>query len=132
MKTVLDVLADLIRIPSNSAVSNRRVVEYASVVLRAAGWSWREMPYTDPAGVEKVNLIAAPPGQNADRSDVDLVFMCHTDTVPYAADWVDALNPILNEGHLHGCGACDVKAYLACLLAIVAENAEKRRGMVSA
>jgi acetylornithine deacetylase len=122
MKTVVDFLSDMIRIPSNSAVSNRPLVEYAKSVLHAAGWSTRELPYTDPAGAEKVNLIAAPPGQNVEDRDVDLVFMCHTDTVPYAADWANALNPIVKDGNLHGCGACDVKGFLACLLTVIAKS----------
>ena len=122
MKTVVDFLSDMIRIPSNSAVSNRPLVEYAKSVLHAAGWSTRELPYTDPAGAEKVNLIAAPPGQDVNDRDVDLVFMCHTDTVPYAADWANALNPIVKDGNLHGCGACDVKGFLACLLTVIAKS----------
>lgn len=122
MKTVVDHLCQLIRIPSPSAVSNRSVVEYAATSLRALGWSTRELPYQDPAGVEKLNLIAAPPGQNVEACDVDLVFMCHTDTVPFAPDWRNALRPNIDAGLLHGCGACDVKGFLACLLSAVAEN----------
>lgn len=117
MKSVADHLSALVRIPSPSAVSNRAVIDYASAALRSAGWSTRELPYRDPAGLEKINLVAAPPGQDPAARDVDLVFMCHTDTVPYAADWADALNPTIRDGHLHGCGACDVKGFLACLLA---------------
>lgn len=120
MKSVVEILSDLVRIPSPSAVSNRPVVEYAAEALRAAGWSTRAFPYIDPAGVEKVNLIAAPSGQSLDEPDADLVFMCHTDTVPYAADWTKALDPFVAEGMLHGCGACDVKGFLACLLTAVA------------
>ncbi len=119
MKSVVDLLSDLVRIPSYSAVSNRPLVDYATKVLRAASWSTHEHPYKDPVGIEKVNLIAAPPGQDAATRDVDLVFMCHTDTVPYAADWPGALSPTLKDGNLHGCGSCDVKAVLACLLAVV-------------
>jgi acetylornithine deacetylase len=122
MKTVVDFLSDMIQIPSNSAISNRPLIEYARSVLHAAGWSTRELPYTDPAGEEKVNLIAAPPGQNVNDRDVDLVFMCHTDTVPYAADWTGALEPTLKDGNLHGCGACDVKAFLACLLTVITQS----------
>jgi acetylornithine deacetylase len=122
MKTVVEFLSDLIRIPSNSAVSNRPLVEYASGVLHAAGWTTRELPYRDAAGVEKINLIAAPPGQDATRRDVDLVFMCHTDTVPFAADWPNAVAPTLNDGKLHGCGACDVKGFLACLLTVISRS----------
>ena len=126
MKTVVELLSDLIRIPSNSAVSNRPLVNYAAAALQAAGWSARELTYRDAAGTEKVNLIAAPPGQSPDHPDVDLVFMCHTDTVPFATDWRGALDPILRDGHLHGCGSCDVKAVLACLLAIVSTHPADR------
>lgn len=125
MKTVVEILADLVRIQSNSAVSNRSLIDYATSVLHTAGWSARELAYTDGAGVEKVNLIAAPPGQDPCTPDVDLVFMCHTDTVPWAADWTDALNPIVKDGHLHGCGSCDVKAFLACLLAVISHRASQ-------
>ncbi len=121
MKSVVEMLSDLIRIPSNSAVSNRPIIDYATRALRSAGWSTRELPYRDPAGAEKVNLIAAPPGQNAADQDVNLVFMCHTDTVPFAADWANALDPVLRDGHLHGCGACDVKGFLACLLTAISQ-----------
>jgi acetylornithine deacetylase len=122
MKGVVEILSELIRIPSHSAVSNRPVVEYATGVLENAGWSTRALPYLDPAGVEKVNLIAAPPGQNAADRDVNLVFMCHTDTVPFAAEWKDALEPVLKGGNLYGCGACDVKGFLGCLLAAIGQN----------
>jgi acetylornithine deacetylase len=116
MKTAAEYLADLVRIPSPSAVSNRPIVEYAADVLHSLGWTTRSLPYRDPACIEKINLIAAPPKQNISDHAADLVLMCHTDTVPYADDWVDALNPIVRDGHLHGCGACDVKAFLACAL----------------
>ncbi len=122
MKSVVEVLSDLVRIPSNSAVSNRPLVDYASGVLHAAGWTTRELPYRDAAGVEKVNLIAAPPGQSAADREAGLVFMCHSDTVPYAAEWTEALDPVLKDGNLHGCGACDVKGFLACLLTAVAQS----------
>ncbi|HZZ37713.1 MAG TPA: acetylornithine deacetylase [Acidobacteriaceae bacterium] len=122
MNTVVEHLSQLIRIPSPSAVSNRPVVEYAEGVLRRIGWSTRELPYQDAAGSEKVNLIAAPPGQNVEARDVDLAFMCHTDTVPFASEWSDALKPIFDAGRLHGCGACDVKGFLACLLSAAAQT----------
>lgn len=122
MKTVVDHLCQMIRIPSPSAVSNRPLVDYATATLRALGWSTRELPYRDAAGIEKVNLIAAPPGQHVEARDVDLVFMCHTDTVPFASDWKNALKPGIDAGMVHGCGSCDVKAVLACLLSAAAQK----------
>lgn len=122
MKSVVEYLSSLVRIPSNSAVSNRPLIDYASGELRGLGWSLRALPYADPAGVEKVNLIAAPPAQDVSARDVDLVFMCHTDTVPFASDWKEALCPTVSDGLLRGCGACDVKGFLACLLAAVEQS----------
>jgi acetylornithine deacetylase len=129
MKTVVEHLSDMIRIPSPSAISNRPLLDYASDALRSIGWSTRECPYRGPAGIEKVNLIAAPPGQDVNARDVDLVFMCHTDTVPFAADWHDALNPALDRGMLHGCGACDVKGFLACLLSAAEQSPAFSQGL---
>jgi acetylornithine deacetylase len=121
MKDVAEILSDLIRIPSNSAVSNRPLVEYAAGVLRSVGWSTRALSYLDSAGLEKMNMTAAPPRQNVADPDVNLVFMCHTDTVPWAEEWKEALEPVLRDGNLHGCGACDVKGFLACLLAAISK-----------
>ena len=106
-------------------MSNRPVTDYATSVLSAQGWSTREVPYVDEAGIEKVNLIAAPPGQKIAEREVDLAFLCHTDTVPYAKDWSHALQPFVQEEMVHGCGACDVKGFLACLLT-VAESKDAR------
>jgi acetylornithine deacetylase len=116
--TAVDHLSNLIRIPSVSAMSNRPVTDYATSVLSAQGWSTREVSYVDEAGIEKVNLIASPPGQDIANRAVDLAFLCHTDTVPYAKDWSHALQPVLRGEMLHGCGACDVKGFLACLLTV--------------
>ncbi len=73
-------------------------------------------------GIEKVNLIAAPPSQSLDDPIVELALMCHTDTVPYASDWPKALEPFVADGVLYGCGACDVKGFLACLLTSITEG----------
>ncbi len=106
-------------------MSNRSITDYAASVLSAQGWATREVLYIDEAGIEKVNLVASPPGQNIADRDVDLVFLCHTDTVPYAKDWTQALQPVLQGEMLHGCGACDVKGFLACLLT-AAESRDTR------
>jgi acetylornithine deacetylase len=117
LSLVVDHLSHLIRIPSVSSLSNRPVIAYAAAVLQQADWTTRELAYIDDRGIDKVNLIAAPPGQSVMQREVDLAFFCHTDTVPYASDWNQALKPIRTGNMLHGCGACDVKGFLACLLA---------------
>jgi acetylornithine deacetylase len=116
MSRVVEHLNELIRIPSVSSLTNRPVIEYAEQSLHAVGWQTRRQIYTDSAHVEKVNLIAAPHSQSLDEVDVDIAFVCHTDTVPFASSWTNALSPYEENGFLHGCGACDVKGFLACLL----------------
>jgi acetylornithine deacetylase len=125
LTTVVDHLLNLIRLPSVSAMSNRPITDYAASVLSAQGWATREAPYFDEAGIEKVNLIAAPPGQKTAEREADLAFLCHTDTVPYANDWLQAVEPSVQEQMVHGCGACDVKGFLACLLT-AAESRDTR------
>ncbi len=111
-----DHLAHLIRIPSVSSSSNRPIIDYARHALHHSGWTTHQTSYRDTSGVEKINLIAAPPHQDPTRQHIDLALVCHTDTVPYAPDWSSALTPTITADHLHGCGACDVKGFLACLL----------------
>jgi acetylornithine deacetylase len=122
MRTVVEYLLELIRIPSVSSISNRCVVGYASEVLGEAGWNVATTARIDPNGVEKLNLIAAPPGQSPNEPATELAFLCHTDTVPFAPDWEGALRPFVRGGLVYGCGACDVKGFLACLLAAVGET----------
>ncbi|HEY5253885.1 MAG TPA: acetylornithine deacetylase [Acidobacteriaceae bacterium] len=111
------LLDALIRIPSVSALTNRPLIEFAEEALRARGWNVRELSYHDANGVEKINLLATPPWQRADDFAVELAFVCHTDTVPYSAEWNEAIAPRVVDGAMHGCGACDVKGLLASLLA---------------
>ena len=120
MTTVVDHLLALIRIPSVSSLSNRPVIAYAQQALHAAGWTTTEQVHRGEDGLEKVNMIAAPAGQ-APLTDADLAFVCHTDTVPYALDWPAAVSPLLSDSAVHGCGACDVKGFLACLITAVAQ-----------
>lgn len=116
-QTVADHLSNLIRLASVSSTSNRPVIEYAEAFLHAKGWNTNRHSYQDASGIEKINLIAAPPGQDAAEPSVNLAFFCHTDTVPFSKDWPKALDPFIQDEYLHGCGACDVKGFLACLLA---------------
>jgi acetylornithine deacetylase len=122
VNAVVHHLSNLIRIPSPSYLSNRPIIDYAVNALQQAHWHSREIVYRDAAGVEKINLIAAPRHEDLDDATAELALMCHTDTVPYSKDWTQALEPFVADGQLHGCGACDVKGFLACLLVAVTES----------
>ncbi|MBV8275624.1 MAG: acetylornithine deacetylase [Verrucomicrobia bacterium] len=142
--SVTEILPDLIAIPSVSSASNQAVIDYARQWLKPSQWDVRTFPYTDLNAVEKVNLIAAPrrllqdglPGEASaspvgssvarrsredDIPSVELALVCHTDTVPYPADWPEAVHPKVINGRIYGRGACDVKGFLACILATVGD-----------
>ncbi len=121
MNSALSLLRELVEIPSVSTLSNRPMAEYASRVLQESGWNTRMFPYRDFAGIEKINMIAFPSGQDPSDRVIDLAFVCHTDTVPYDPAWSEAVHPALRDGFLHGCGASDVKGFLASLLATLAD-----------
>src|ERR1700733_10460843 len=120
--TAADILCELVAIATPSSVSNLPLLHWVAAFLERCGWRVELLPYEDEFGVAKANLIGWPTtlsGELDRSSNFDLAFICHTDTVPYAADWPDALALDEREGQLHGCGSCDVKGALACFLAAV-------------
>lgn len=142
--SVTEILLDLIAIPSVSSASNRAVIDYARQCLTPNQWAIRTFPYADPNGIEKINLVAAPRrllrhglpdeafaspigssvtgrSREDDVPSVELALVCHTDTVPYPDDWPEAVHPKVMNGRVYGRGACDVKGFLACILAAVGD-----------
>ena len=120
MSLAVEILRELVSIPSVSAVSNRPVIAAAEGRLAQHGWELKRLPYLDSQGIEKINLIARPAGQEG--SEIDLAFVCHTDTVPFdRKQWPEATALVEREGMLHGCGSCDVKGSLAGILAAIAQ-----------
>ena len=149
---VTEILLDLIAIPSVSSASNRAVIEYACQWLTPDQWAIRTFPYADPNGIEKINLVAAPrrllehglPDEASaspvgssvarriredDVPSVELALVCHTDTVPYPDSWPEAVHPKVMNGRVYGRGACDVKGFLACILAAVGDPEISERSL---
>lgn len=122
MRSPTEILRELVAIPSISAISNRPFIDAAVRILEGCGWVAHEFPYRDANWIEKVNVIASP-GQRVGETEVELAFVCHTDTVPFVPDaWPNATELTERDGFLHGCGACDVKGSLAGILAGLAQT----------
>jgi acetylornithine deacetylase len=117
--TLQQTLSELVAINSVSANSNAGIVNYLAQRCDALGFKLKRLPYTDPNGVEKVNLIALSGGDFSDLPKVTLALVGHTDTVPFDPNWKEALTLTEADGKLYGRGACDTKAFIASALTAV-------------
>jgi len=121
-----DVLRELVAIPTVSSQSNRALVEWLQQFFEPLRWHERTFSYTDSEGNEKLNLLFSPEPLEQDTVQAELAIVCHTDTVPYAAEWQGATKLREENGMLHGCGACDVKGFLACMLVAASQVSSLR------
>lgn len=115
------ILGDLIAFPTVSADSNLDLIAHAANLLGAAGARIRLLH--DETGT-KANLFATfgPEG------DGGVVLSGHTDVVPAIADdWAsDPFEMRAAEGRLYGRGACDMKGFIAAVLALAPEAGAAR------
>lgn len=116
-----EVLRQLVAIPSVSSLSNQPMIECILHFFWPLGWHHRILRYQDAAGIEKLNLIVSTQPLTENTIQAELAIVCHTDTVPYSAAWPQATTLIERDGMLHGCGACDVKGFLSCMIAAASD-----------
>jgi acetylornithine deacetylase len=112
---VTETLKDLVAIDSVSSRSNAEIIAYLAERCARAGLTIQHLPYTDDAGVEKINLVAT----SASSAEIELALVGHTDTVPYHPSWVGALRLTEKDGKLLGRGACDTKAFISAALTAI-------------
>lgn len=114
----VEILEELIAFDTVSRHSNLELVGWVESYLTGCGVLSRRIP--DPTG-EKASLIATIGPMDAPG----FVLSGHTDVVPVdGQDWSsDPFEARVTEGRLYGRGACDMKGYLACVLAAVPQMA---------
>ena len=113
--TTQQTLADLVAIDSVSSRSNAEIISYLAGRCDALGLKLDTFPHVDADGIEKINLVA----RTSDTDEIELALVGHTDTVPYDANWKEALRLTERDGQLFGRGACDTKAFIAAALTAV-------------
>jgi acetylornithine deacetylase len=121
MHTAREILGRLVSIPSVTSMPNGPLLDAIEAILAPQDWSMLRQPYIAADGIEKANLVAVPRRFSDRLPEVELLFVCHTDTVPFRKEWEDATELRERNGALHGCGSCDVKGSLAGLLAAALE-----------
>lgn len=111
-----EILASLVAFDTTSRNSNLALVAWVEDFLASHGVTATRIP--DETG-EKASLFATigPVGVPG------VALSGHTDVVPVdGQDWdTDPFTLVARDGRLYGRGACDMKAYLACALAMVPE-----------
>jgi acetylornithine deacetylase len=121
------ILGGLVGINSVSARPNEPVISFIEQELAGDGWQLERRPYQRD-GEQRINLIV----RSSRESDPELAFVGHTDTVPWDAGWTEATTLIARDGRLYGRGTCDMKGFLACMIAAARsiEPARLRRPLV--
>ncbi|HWE16292.1 MAG TPA: acetylornithine deacetylase [Hyphomicrobiaceae bacterium] len=111
-----DLLARLVAFDTTSHKSNLPIIRFVEDYLRRHGVESTLVPTPDG---EKASLFATigPTGVGG------IALSGHTDVVPVEGQsWSsDPFTLVERDGRLYGRGACDMKAYLACVLAMVPE-----------
>jgi acetylornithine deacetylase len=112
--TAKELLARLVAFDTTSYRSNIPLIEFVEEYLARHGIASRRVP--TPDGL-KASLFATigPAGLGG------IALSGHTDVVPVASQtWdSDPFTLVEREGRLYGRGACDMKGFLACVLAAV-------------
>lgn len=114
MNTTQHILAQLVAFPVLGGHSNRTIIEWIARYLDGYGVAYQLVP--DETG-EKASLHARiGPGR-----DGGIILSGHTDVVPVAGqDWhTPPFELTEKDGKLYGRGSCDMKGFLACVLACV-------------
>jgi acetylornithine deacetylase len=115
----ISTLADLIGFPTVSAESNLDMIRYVAAYLEGAG---ADVEIHVDTTETKANLFATlgPAG------DGGIVLSGHTDVVPVEDQQWSSDPFVLQErdGRLYGRGACDMKGFIACVLATVPSFAQ--------
>jgi len=113
MQTI-EILDHLIAFDTTSSKSNKPLVDWVVNYLDSHGVTARLYPNDDQM---KFNLIATI----GPRGDDGIVLSGHTDVVPVIDQpWTtDPFKMTQKNDRLYGRGTCDMKGYLACVLAAV-------------
>ncbi len=114
IQTVKDLLARLVAFDTTSHKSNIPIIEFIESYLARHGISGVRVPTADG---QKASLFATIGPENT----AGVALSGHTDVVPVAGQsWAtDPFSVVERDGRLYGRGTCDMKGFLACVLALV-------------
>ncbi|RME96156.1 MAG: acetylornithine deacetylase [Bacteroidetes bacterium] len=114
LQSARDILAKLVSFPVLGGESNLPILHFITDYLDQHGLTYQLVPNEDGTKASLHARIGPP-------VDDGIILSGHMDVVPVAGqDWhSDPFSLREHEGKLYGRGTCDMKGFLACVLALV-------------
>jgi len=110
----IKILSDLIAFKSISGEDNNSIVNYCEKILSDLG---AESFKIFDSEKKRVNLFSTFKSKTKNRKK-PIILSGHTDVVPVSKGWsTDPFKATIKNEKLYGRGSCDMKGFLACLLA---------------
>jgi acetylornithine deacetylase len=109
-----ELLTKLVAFDTTSSKSNLKLIDFVEAYLKDQGIASTRIPSPD-GNKAALFAIVGPDGKNG------IGLSCHSDCVPVEGqNWVsDPFTLTLRDNKLYGRGSCDMKGFLACVLASV-------------
>ena len=118
----LKILSDLIAFKTVSGENNNSLINYCDDKLKALG---AESFKTFDKEKKRVNLFATL-NTKSGNDKKGIILSAHTDVVPASKNWsTDPFKAKLKDEKVFGRGACDMKGFIACTLAIAPHFTKK-------
>ncbi len=114
LNSSIKILTDLIAFKTISGEDNSSLIDYCDNILKSLG---AESFRTFDSEKQKVNLFSTFKAKSS-NSKKPIILSGHTDVVPVSKGWTsDPFTAIIKDNKLFGRGSCDMKGFIACVLA---------------
>ena len=112
----IKILTDLISFKTISGKDNGPLIDYCDDILKKNGVSTFRV---FDGNKERVNLFGTIKAKKTNGKK-SIIFSGHTDVVPVSKGWsTDPFTATVKDNKLFGRGSCDMKGFIACVLAYV-------------
>jgi len=110
----IKILSDLISFKTISGEDNNQLINYCDKILKKLGATSFK---TFDKDKKRVNLFATLKTKKP-NGKMPIILSGHTDVVPVSKGWsTDPFKAVIKDDKLFGRGACDMKGFIACVLA---------------
>jgi len=110
----IKILSDLISFKTISGEDNNQLINYCDKILKKLGATSFK---TFDKDKKRVNLFATLKAKKT-NGKMPIILSGHTDVVPVSKGWsTDPFKAVIKDDKLFGRGACDMKGFIACVLA---------------